>query len=95
MVLTEQALRLTGEIIGAEANTLKAILAYAADTNPVLIDFSDVPRVDFVSAGQLLNTCSKLHQSGKTVKIRGANELIVALFGVMGVQAVTGIEQRR
>jgi len=95
VVLTEQALRLTGEIIGAEANTLKAILAYAADTNPVLIDFSDVPRVDFVSAGQLLNTCSKLHQSGKTVKIRGANELIVALFGVMGVQAVTGIEQRR
>jgi hypothetical protein len=51
--------------------------------------------VDFVSAGQLLNTFSKLHQSGKAVKIRGANELIVALFGVMGVQAVTGIEQKR
>jgi anti-anti-sigma regulatory factor len=91
----EPALRLSGEITGANEETLKSIVDYAAESGLVLIDFSAVPRVDFVSAGQLLNTFSKLHQSGKAVKIRGANELIVALFGVMGVQAVTGIEQKR
>jgi len=91
----DKALRLSGEITGANENTLKAIVDYAAESSLVLIDFSAVPRVDFVSAGQLLNTFSKLHQSGKAVKLRGANELIVALFGVMGVQAVTGIEQKR
>jgi anti-anti-sigma regulatory factor len=91
----EQMLRLSGEITGADEVTLKTILDYAADSNLVLIDFSAVSRVDFVSAGQLLNTFSKLHQAGKSVKIRGANELILALFGVMGVQAVTGIEQKR
>lgn len=94
-VTAEQVMRLTGDITGADSGTLKAIVDYAADLNPVVIDFSAVPRVDFVNAGQLLNTFSKLHKAGKTVKIRGANELIVALFGVMGVQAVTGIEQKR
>jgi anti-anti-sigma regulatory factor len=92
---SEQVLRLSGDITGADERTLKAIVEHAAESSLVLIDFSAVPRVDFVSAGQLLNTFSKLHQSGKVVKIRGANELIVALFAVMGVQAVTGIEQKR
>jgi ABC-type transporter Mla MlaB component len=92
---TEHVLRLAGDIIGADDQTLKTIVDFAAESGLVIIDFSAVPRVDFVSAGQLLNTFSKLHQSGKAVKIRGANELIVALFGVMGVQAVTGIEQKR
>ncbi len=94
-VPVEQVMRLTGDITGGDGGTLKAIVDYAAGINPVVIDFSAVPRVDFVNAGQLLNTFSKLHKAGKTVKIRGANELIVALFGVMGVQAVTGIEPKR
>ena len=92
--LSEQVMRLTGEITGADCGTLKAVVDYAAGCNPVVIDFSAVARVDFANAGQLLNTFSKLHQAGKAVKIRGANELILALFGVMGVQAVTGIEQK-
>ena len=87
-------MRLAGDITGADCGTLKAVVEYAAGFNPVVIDFSAVARVDFANAGQLLNTFSKLHQAGKAVKIRGANELILALFGVMGVQAVTGIEQK-
>ncbi len=94
-VPAEQVMRLAGDITGADCGTLKAVVDYAAGCNPVVIDFSAVARVDFANAGQLLNTFSKLHQAGKAVKIRGANELIVALFGVMGVQAVTGIEQKR
>ena len=92
--LSEQVMCLTGEITGTDCGTLKAVVDYAAGCNPVVIDFSAVARVDFANAGQLLNTFSKLHQAGKAVKIRGANELILALFGVMGVQAVTGIETK-
>ena len=92
--LSEQLMCLSGEITGTDCGTLKAVVDYAAGCNPVVIDFSAVARVDFANAGQLLNTFSKLHQAGKAVKIRGANELILALFGVMGVQAVTGIETK-
>ena len=36
----------------------------------------------------MLNVFSKLHRGGTTIQIRGANELILALFGVMGIAKV-------
>jgi anti-anti-sigma regulatory factor len=84
-------LRLSGEITGTREDALKAIIEYAGKNNPALIDFTAVRRIDFVSAGQLLNALGKLRGAGKTVQIQGASEMIVALFSAMGIDAVATI----
>ena len=80
-----QALMLSGEITGAGEALAKQLNEWAAVNSMLVIDLSKVKRVDFVSAGLMLNVISRLHNGGTTIQIRGANELIVALFQVMGV----------
>jgi len=80
-----QALVLSGEITGAGEALAKQLQDWAAVNSMLVIDMSKVRRVDFVSAGLMLNIISKLYNGGTTIQIRGANELVVALFQVMGV----------
>jgi anti-anti-sigma regulatory factor len=57
----------------------------------LIIDMSNARRVDFVSAGVMLNAMSKLRRAGTTIQIRGPNEMIIALFQVMGLQSVASV----
>jgi hypothetical protein len=43
----------------------------------------------------MLNVLSGLHGTGTTIQIRGANELIGALFGVTGLSKVARIIPRK
>jgi len=86
---------LSGEITGAEAGLAKRLQDWAAVYKMVVIDMSQVRRVDFVSAGLMLNVLSKLRQAGMTIQIRGANALIGALFRVMRIDGVARIIPRR
>jgi hypothetical protein len=43
----------------------------------------------------MLNVLSKLERSGTTIQIRGVNELIHALFLVMGIGKIARIIPRR
>src|SRR5260221_451541 len=56
---------------------------------------SPARRVDIVTAGLMLKVLSALQERGTTVQIRGANELIRALFGLTGLDKVARIIPRK
>lgn len=91
----QPAFRLTGDVTGADGSLPEKLQDWARSNSPVVIDMSTVRRVDFVSAGRLLNEFTKLHQAGANIQIRGANELVAALFGVMGIEQVSRITRNR
>lgn len=65
--------------------------AFAEVHDPVVIDCSAVTRVDFISAGALLNVLSTVRRSGKQIVFRHPNYLVAELFGVVGLKAVAEI----
>jgi anti-anti-sigma regulatory factor len=89
--LADEAFHVSGEVAGASDQLFADLGAYAADANPVVLDFATARRVDFVNAGRLLNVLEKLKAEGKQLVIRGAGEMIIALFAVMGIPKVARI----
>jgi ABC-type transporter Mla MlaB component len=79
------ALALSGVLGGASPKQIGEILGYGAARSTVNVDMSGVSRVDFLAAGALLNAVIALSGAGKTVVIYGANEMIQALFAIVGV----------
>ena len=65
--------------------------AFAAVHDPVIIDCSTLRRIDFISAGALLNVLSTVRRSGKQVVFRHPNHLVAELFGVVGLRSVAEI----
>jgi len=51
---------------------------------PVL-DFSQVTRLDFISAGQLVNRLAPIKAAGREVVIRSPNHLVAELMAVVGL----------
>jgi anti-anti-sigma regulatory factor len=82
----------SGELKNARFADLKA---YADSHDPVVLDFTAVVRIDFVSAGVLVNMLTPSKSAGKAVIIRNANRLVFELLGVVGVNAVARIEPAR
>jgi ABC-type transporter Mla MlaB component len=91
----DRALALSGDITGASEALAKQLQDWAAANAMLVIDMSRAKRVDFVTAGLMLNVLSKLQRSGTTIQIRGANELINALFLVMGIGRIARIIPRK
>lgn len=85
----------SSNIVNATEATFQDLLAYAAEQNPVCINFAKVGRVDFVSCGMLMNTLVNITSQSRQVVIIGANELIVALFRIMGVADVSTIIRKK
>ncbi len=48
-----------------------------------------------MNAGQLLNALSRIEHGGKSIEIRGANEMIAALLGMMGVREFARLVARK
>jgi anti-anti-sigma regulatory factor len=91
----DQALILSGELCGASETLAKQLQDSAAANKMLVIDMSRATRVDPVTAGLMLTVLSGLHRTGVTIQIRGANELIRALFGVTGLGKVARIIPRK
>lgn len=87
----EPALTLTGELTGAKDDLARQLREWAAANNALVMDISQVRRVDFATAGLIFNTLSKLSKEGTTIRIRGASQLIHALFRIMGIDKVARI----
>lgn len=68
------------------------LTAYAELHDAILIDCADLVRMDFISAGSLLNALATLRRAGKTVIFRHPNHLVAELFAVVGLKAVARIE---
>ncbi len=93
--VADQALILSGELSGAGETLAKELQDWAVANKMLIIDMSQATRVDLVTAGLMLNVLSKLQETGTTIQIRGANELIRALFGVTGLSRVARIIPRK
>ncbi len=64
---------------------------YAKGKRSINIDCSALKRMDFVSAGVLLNMLSTLHKQGKNVVFHSPNHLVAELFNVVGLTAFASI----
>lgn len=83
--LVDDALRLAGEITPANDAALQQIGSYAATHNDVLVDLTQVTRVDYGSVSQFISVLMQCLGSGKAITLRGHNALIHELFRVMGI----------
>jgi ABC-type transporter Mla MlaB component len=99
--MDDTALRLSGDLVGASDALVTTIRQWAtanarkAAQGPLGIDFSGVRRVDFACANLLLMLSTRIHQAGATIRIRGTNELVAALFQVIGIYRVAHRVPRR
>jgi anti-anti-sigma regulatory factor len=90
-----EVFRLAGEMYSAGSDAFRQLMDFAAGREQVLIDCSALKRMDFVSAGLFLNTLTNLQITGCSVTIRNSNQLLYALFGVLGINQVAHVEQRK
>lgn len=91
----EDVFILKGVIADGEGEQLTALRAYANGRNHLHLDFQKVVRMDFSSAGWLLNMLIAFQQDGKTTIITGASELIIGLFRVLGITELAQVVRRR
>jgi anti-anti-sigma regulatory factor len=91
----EDAFYLNGVISPGSEQQFKEMSLFADSHVEVCLDMRDVPRVDFVSIGDFVGVLVGLNSSGKKVLIRNANEMIRALFGIMGVDQFATILRRK
>lgn len=73
---------LTGELKGQRFEELLPLLE--SSEQPIL-DFSAVRRLDFYSAGQLVNRLAPFKAAGKDIVVRSPNHLVAELMGVVGL----------
>lgn len=78
----DKAHYLSGEIKNNRFDDLAAVLNIE---DHVILDFSAVRRLDFVSAGQLVNRLAPVKDSGREVVIRSPNHLVAELMAVVGL----------
>lgn len=83
-------------IIEMPAETLLQNIATHAHThNPVVLDCSNLQRMDFNAAGQLFGGLTPLLSSGKSVELLHPNHFIIALSSVMGFKDTVHIIPRK
>ena len=85
---SDDAHYLSGEIKNSRFDDLIAVLNLQDN---VILDFSGVRRLDFFSAGQLVNRLAPLKGSGREVTIRSPNQLVAELMGVVGINKLARI----
>ncbi len=89
------AFYLSGVISAASEHQFQKMAEFASIHSEILLDMSNVPRVDFVSIGNFVGTLAGLSGSGKKVLIRNANEMIHVLFAIMGADQFATILRRK
>lgn len=90
----DDAFRLAGEITPANDSALQQVCAHAATHATVLVDLSQVTRVDYGSVSQFISVLMQCLGSGKSITLRGHNALIHELFRVMGIDQLAQLMPR-
>lgn len=85
---------LEGEILGANAEAVRRLAAFAAERGRVDVDCSRLRRIDFVCAGALFNVLAQLQGQGKLIVLKDVNAMVAALLRVMGVDQVARLQLR-
>jgi ABC-type transporter Mla MlaB component len=83
-------------VIGAEGEQLfNRLLAESRTNKHLSIECMQLRRMAFASGSSLLTHLMKLRQTGASVEFRNVNALINALFQLLGISALTTVQQRR
>lgn len=77
-----EVLYLTGDL---KNQRFEAMLPLLEASEQPIIDFSGVRRVDFFSAGQLVNRLAPFKAAGKEIILRSPNHLVAELMAVVGL----------
>lgn len=86
---------LTGVISTDSEHQLSALARYAEARSEVYLDLTDVERIDFGSIGNVVGVLATLNAKGKKLMIRNANEMVRALFKIMGVEDFATVLRRK
>lgn len=84
-----------GVITDQVQEQLQKLSQFADHHNTVHIDVTELDRIDFVSAGNLLNILVGFATQGKPVIFDGVNALICPLFRIMGIGDVATVNKRK
>jgi anti-anti-sigma regulatory factor len=74
-----------------KAERFSGLSAFAEKHDSLILDFSLVTRIDFVSAGTLVNLLTPVKRQGKRVIINHPNHLVAELLNVVGLKAVAEV----
>lgn len=67
------------------------LTSHAELHDPVILDCSELNRMDFISAGALLNVLTTVRRTGKQIVFRHPNHLVAELLRVVGLKAVATV----
>lgn len=88
-------LHLSGEILGSSSDFLNPLEQAAKTHEQMSISLRQLRRIDFSSAGALLNWAMMQHDQGKTLQFTGVHRLIAGLFSILGLHEHALIQLRR
>ena len=91
----EGTVRAPREIVGQAELFFGRIVDAAKNRSSVQVDCGELKRIDFISAGNLLNVASRLKSEGKQLQLREVNALVAALLEVMGITEFASLTPRR
>lgn len=86
---------LCGDVLGASADAFAGLTALAAQSDTIDVDCSALRRMDFVSAGTLLNLIMKWQASGKQLRFIDLNALVEGLFIVLGIDQIVTLQRSK
>lgn len=86
---------LRGVITDQSADQLQKLMQFADCHKTVQVDIRELDRIDFVSAGNLLNILVNFAQQGKPVIFDGVSALIYPLFRIMGISDMATVNRRK
>jgi anti-anti-sigma regulatory factor len=86
--LDAEVYTLTGEI---RSSRFPDLATYAEMHNPLVIGCDTLRRIDFISAGAMLNILSSVKRTGRQIVFHHPNHLVAELFGVVGLTAVAAV----
>lgn len=87
--------QLIGVITADQSQLLNKISNLVGGNSHATLDFARIDRIDFESAGQLLNLSMGWLQQGKKIRIINVNELVLGLLRVMGIAEMLQVERRK
>jgi ABC-type transporter Mla MlaB component len=83
-------------VIAAESEQLfNRLLAESRTNKHLSVECMQLRRMAFASGSSLLTHVMKLRQAGASVEFRNVNALINALFHLLGISALSTVQQRR
>lgn len=88
-------LHLSGEILGSSSDFLNPLEQAAKTHEQMSISLRQLRRIDFSSAGALLNWAMMQHDQAKTLQFTGVHRLIAGLFSILGLHEHALIQLRR